>query len=175
MAKLRHAIRAYACIEPDLVSLLTRLDTFLDHFSTEEEFATVQIALLDPRAGAVEVVSAGHPPPILVDQETAAFVDVQNAPILGSGMVPPSITATRVTISPGAALLFYTDGLVERRDEHLDRGLQRLAAGLAPQATTTALCDAAFAACLPGVRRTDDICVLALRRERTDRAARLTG
>jgi serine phosphatase RsbU (regulator of sigma subunit) len=33
-------------------------------------------------------------------------------------------------MQPGSLLLAYTDGIVERRDEHLDVGLARLAAAV---------------------------------------------
>jgi serine phosphatase RsbU (regulator of sigma subunit) len=35
-------------------------------------------------------------------------------------------TSTTVTAPAGATLVAYTDGLIERRGEHLDQGLQRL-------------------------------------------------
>jgi serine phosphatase RsbU (regulator of sigma subunit) len=52
-----------------------------------------------------------------------------------------------VVLPPGASLLLYTDGLVERRDEDLDEGMARAAAavsegrGLAPSALAELLTD----------------------------------
>ena len=64
MAKLRHATRAYACIDDDLSGLLTRLDGFLLQFRDDIQIATLLIARLEPDTGKLEFVSAGHPPPL---------------------------------------------------------------------------------------------------------------
>jgi hypothetical protein len=63
-------------------------------------------------------------------------------------------------------LLLFTDGLVERRTEHLDDGLERLRAGVAGRVDLRAdeLCDAAVDVCLSGRTRADDVCVLVVRR-----------
>ena len=68
MAKLRHTIRGFAVVEPRPDRVIESLDRFLAHFSTEEEFATVQVAALDHRTGEVELVSAGHPAPVIVSR-----------------------------------------------------------------------------------------------------------
>jgi anti-anti-sigma factor len=64
--------------------------------------------------------------------------------VLGVRARPP-YTAGAATISPGESIVLYTDGLVERRGELVDEGIDRLAAiaarrhGLAPEALTDAL------------------------------------
>ena len=57
MAKFRHATRAYAILEPDPAAVLARLDRFASHWGEPEEFATVQLAALDPSNGSIELVS----------------------------------------------------------------------------------------------------------------------
>jgi hypothetical protein len=63
-------------------------------------------------------------------------------------------------------LLLFTDGLVERRDEHLDEGLERLRAAVAGRVEldSESLCDLAVEVCLSGRTRADDVCVLAVHR-----------
>ena len=165
MAKLRHATRAYACIEPDLIPVVTHLDRFLEHFSTADEFATIQLAVLDPETGGVDLVSAGHPPALFIeDEQDARPLPVLPLPPIGWGHAsstgPKPIHAT---LTPATGLVFYTDGLVERRDEPIDDGIQRLARGLAGATTSDELCDAAIRACLLDRQRNDDVCVIAVR------------
>lgn len=68
-----------------------------------------------------------------------------------------------VELPPGSTLLFYTDGLIERRDRDLDAMLAELrqaVAGLGER-PLDALCDellARFAA-----QPSDDVCLLAVR------------
>jgi hypothetical protein len=83
MAKMRHSTRAYATLDPEPGRVLERLDQFVKHFYEPEEFVTVQLAVLDPASGTLELVSAGHPPPVVVDADHAKFVDVDAARALG--------------------------------------------------------------------------------------------
>jgi PAS domain S-box-containing protein len=171
MAKLRHATRAYACIGEDLGDLLTRLDGFLNQFRDDIQIATLLLARLEPDTGKLEFVSAGHPPPLQLSQHESVFLDVRPGPPLGAPSEPESFASTRAVLEPGHSLLFYTDGLVERRNEALDRSLNRLRDALRATGsveTADALCEAAIRVSLADTRREDDVCVLALRRIAAD-------
>ena len=66
-------------------------------------------------------------------------------------------------------MLFYTDGLVERRDEGIDARLACLRDAMSTAAVddADALCDLAIRACLSDRRREDDVCVLTMLRTTT--------
>lgn len=167
MAKFRHSTRAYAILEPDLATVLARLDVFASHWCEPEEFATVQLAVIDLASGAVELVSAGHPPPLVLGTDDARFAVVEGTRALGLMTTPLEASPTTLTLDRAHALLFYTDGLIERRGialAALGDGSTRLE-GLrldGPGATAVDVCDAAIARCLNGLSREDDICVLAI-------------
>jgi phosphoserine phosphatase RsbU/P len=172
MAKLRHATRAYATLDPDPAHVLTHLDEFMGHFCEPEEFATVQLATLDPDTGVIELVSAGHPLPLLVHAESAEFVGVDGTRVLGITMLPMHIEPIRLTLEPGSALLFYTDGLVERRGIALatlgdgaDRLVELTLDDADAGASAGTVCDDALGTCLRGVSREDDVCVLVVLRQ----------
>jgi len=120
------------------------------------------VCLIDPAQATITIVSAGHPPPLLVDSTHASFVDVVNAE--PASFFPPERRPEAVTIAipDGTALLLYTDGLVERRTESVDVGLRRLAdhVGASRWATADDLCDAALDGALAGTDRRDDVCLL---------------
>jgi PAS domain S-box-containing protein len=166
MAKIRHATRAYACIEDDLGVLVQRLDGFVTQFATEGQIATTLVARVDPQTGKFDVVSAGHLPALLVRAGDAEFVEQPQGQLLGAPTARDTLTPSRGTIEAGESLLLFTDGLVERRAEHLDAGLERLRFGLAQSGglEADALCDAAIDVCLAGRTRGDDVCILALHR-----------
>lgn len=90
------------------------------------EVATLTVALVDPVTGEVENVSLGHPPLLVVhDDGSVCWAPKASAPPLGLAReVPP---ADRLVVPPGGALVLYSDGLVERRDESVSDGLARLA------------------------------------------------
>lgn len=137
MSSLRHAIRAYA-VQGDLPGEVMRKLNDLVDIDRDDCFATVLGAFVDVPARTLEIVSAGHLPPLLVDGEGARYLSMHvSVPVglLGHWNVP---TATRVALSPGSMLVFFTDGLVERRGSVVDEGLERLrrhvadSAGLRP-------------------------------------------
>jgi serine phosphatase RsbU (regulator of sigma subunit) len=89
-------------------------------------FATVLCGSLDVDCHLLTVASAGHFAPLVIDGGTARYVDMEVGPPIG--VLPQTGPAeVTITVPPGAALVVVTDGLVERRGEHLDVGLARLA------------------------------------------------
>jgi serine phosphatase RsbU (regulator of sigma subunit) len=79
------------------------------------------------RTGAIRLANAGLCPPLLLTGSgQARFLPNTGRPPLGAG--PAATVATDLFLEPGELLLAYTDGLIERRGEHLDVGLARLAA-----------------------------------------------
>jgi serine phosphatase RsbU (regulator of sigma subunit) len=67
-----------------------------------------------------------------------------------------------VQLPPGSTLLFYTDGLIERRDRTLDEGMRTLLEN-AVAGTAEQLCSRLAARLLPDNAPTDDVAILAVR------------
>lgn len=125
MAQIRAALRAYFAIDPDPVSVLERLTVMFDLFDLAQ-LVTVLYGVVDPARGQVQLVSAGHLPPLLVHPDgVVQRLVVPSSPPLGAGSHPRSLTT--VPFRPGDTLLLVTDGAVERRGEDIDTGLVRLA------------------------------------------------
>jgi len=163
MAKMRHAARAFACEDPDPASVVTRLDNFFRHLRRGDEIVTVLVGLLDTERHTLELFSAGHVPPLVLRDDSSAFLDLDVRPPLG--VVPERAARTsEVALGVGTTVLLYTDGLVERRGEPLDDGMERLArsarAALSDDVVTTR--DAVIASCIGS--REDDLCLLILAR-----------
>jgi serine phosphatase RsbU (regulator of sigma subunit) len=112
------------------------------------------------------VSSAGHPPAVLIEASgEACLITGTLTPPLGAGFTSRGAEAHR--LPAGARLLLYTDGLVERRDERLDKSLEalRLVAASAPP-SLNALCDRVLDALAPDVVDwPDDVALLAVLRE----------
>ncbi|UJP39622.1 SpoIIE family protein phosphatase [Cellulomonas palmilytica] len=81
----------------------------------------------DPGLTTVRWTNAGHLPPILVRPDgSVSLLEAERAELV-LGLDPGTTRTDRTTSVPrGTTLLLYTDGLVERRGEHLRRGLTRL-------------------------------------------------
>jgi PAS domain S-box-containing protein len=163
MAKMRHAARAFACEDPDPGSVVTRLDNFFQHLRRGDEIVTALVGLLDIERHTLELASAGHPPPLVLQAGSSAFLDLDVRPPLGVSSDRQTSTAA-VGLAVGTTVLLYTDGLVERRGEHIDDGLERLArsARAAVSDDVVTMRDAIIASCIGS--REDDLCLLVLAR-----------
>lgn len=167
MGQVRTLLRAYAIDNPDPSRVLRRTNTALSKV-LPETLASVVYAVLDPATGHLTYANAGHPPPILVtaDGHCEYLVDTSGI-MLGAAKEAGFVTHVR-RISPGTAMLCYTDGLIEDRHRDIAGGLAILADALkhAAPLTAEAMCATAQSALLGTAERADDVCLL---------AARLTG
>lgn len=162
MGRVRSALRAYALICDDPAEALTLLDRKVVHFEAGS-LTTALYAMISPDNGTLHLSLAGHPCPVLaVPDRPNIVLPARVDPPLGTGRQRPQRHTTTFEFPPGAVLLSYTDGLIERRGELFDIGLARLTAAvpLAPVDTVAATVMATLDAEHPA----DDIALLALRR-----------
>jgi serine phosphatase RsbU (regulator of sigma subunit) len=129
MALLRHATLAYIAQDARPAVVLKRLSEFVTKEELRGYFATVLCALLDFGDHRMTIASAGHPAPLLLEQGRGAFIDVHTDTAIGVARNGgSSYHETAVALPPAATLVAFTDGLVERRGEVIDVGLERLRA-----------------------------------------------
>jgi serine phosphatase RsbU (regulator of sigma subunit)/anti-sigma regulatory factor (Ser/Thr protein kinase) len=166
MGQLRTALRAYAHQPGGPAAALERLNALV-RADEEREMATIAYLILDVDSGAIEYSLAGHPPPLVLrmDAEPRFLDGGRSAPV---GVVAPArFEMASDVLARGETLVVYTDGLVERRDEAIDRSLARLAATAAGEPTSAdGLCERLTAA---AGGRHDDVAVLVARRIDTTR------
>jgi serine phosphatase RsbU (regulator of sigma subunit) len=124
MALLRYAIHAYAAQGDPPATMLAKLSRLVD-VGAEGQLATVLCAVIDVDARRVSVTSAGHLPPLLISDGNGQFVHSEVGLPVGVD-ANASYVSNTVSAPPGATLLAFTDGLVERRGESIDAGLERL-------------------------------------------------
>ncbi|MGH9107305.1 MAG: PP2C family protein-serine/threonine phosphatase, partial [Acidimicrobiales bacterium] len=109
------------------------------------------------------ISSAGHPPPVLsAPDRPSILADVPPGPPLG---VQPSSSRAEFTVllPPNGLLFLYTDGLVERRGEDLESGLERLR-GIVYPGPPELVCRTVMHELVGSHSPVDDIAVLAVRR-----------
>ncbi|MGZ4615698.1 MAG: SpoIIE family protein phosphatase [Actinomycetes bacterium] len=164
MGQLRSAVRALATVDSGPAQLLQGLDRFVEGVHAADT-ATMAYAEVDLRNGVVRFACAGHPPPVYVDPagRAALLWEGRSAP-LGAHFGVATRPEARLTMVPGARLVMYTDGLVERRDQPLDQCIAALAEELGAWSDRPfdTLADGVTDAILGGDPTDDDVCLLAL-------------
>jgi putative methionine-R-sulfoxide reductase with GAF domain len=160
MGRIRNALRAYALDSDDPAAVLTRLDDMVCHFEPDE-MATVLYGVFDPDRRRMTVSVAGHPLPLMTSPTAdAQLVDAPADPPIGSAAAAPR-RATEVPVSEGATIYFFTDGVVERRGEHIEVGLERLRETAIPGPPHRG-CTRIVSQLLAGEQPDDDAAVLAV-------------
>jgi len=131
MGQLRSALSAAARVTDGPAAALEALGLYARSVAGAES-TTVVTSYIDWKSHVITYSSAGHPPPALLRADgSVGFLDRATDPPLGARPgrhVPRPEASTR--FDAGAALVLYTDGLVERRTEDIDAGLGRLAESL---------------------------------------------
>jgi serine phosphatase RsbU (regulator of sigma subunit) len=158
MGQLRTAMRAYAMDLADPGEVLTRLHALIRHLDPDH-CATAILAMVSPN-GEMSLATAGHPPPLLRDTDGTVRRLEYLGPMLGLP-IDHTFVATTVPLRPGATLLFYTDGLIERRDAIIDVGIDQLAGAFAVAAgNPDRIADTVCEVMLRDSSREDDTCLL---------------
>jgi serine phosphatase RsbU (regulator of sigma subunit) len=112
-ARVIRAFRQAAAIHPKLDGVAEDMNDYLIPFFDEEEFVTAMLLELTD-ADHPLLVSAGHPPPLLVHPDgSSGFLETETDLPLGLG---DRYSCHDFTWRPGDRLLLYTDGVSEARD-----------------------------------------------------------
>jgi PAS domain S-box-containing protein len=129
MGQLRTLTRAFALAEGghrspgEALTLLNRHQLALG----DEHLFTIVYAVIDPEDGTIAWANGGHPPPLLRAADgVCTYLDGGDG-LMGVEDNPYETFERR--LAPDSTIVLYTDGLIERRGESLDAGLERLVQG----------------------------------------------
>jgi serine phosphatase RsbU (regulator of sigma subunit) len=164
MGQLRSAIAALVGSGADPARALESLDRFATTIAGGA-FATCALVIIDAASETITYTCAGHMPPLIVspDGATKYLDDLQD---------PPLATIRRRarrfgvhSLPVGSTLMLFTDGLVERRAESIDNGLERLAraASRLRDLSVDDMCDAIVGELVETDRQTDDVAIVLAR------------
>nr|WP_242413217.1 MULTISPECIES: PP2C family protein-serine/threonine phosphatase [unclassified Streptomyces] len=130
MGRLRAGLRAYAVMEgEDPVAVLSDLELLVT-LTEPAGAATALYAYCEPDRRSVLFAGAGHTPPLVTGDRRTEFVETTLSAPLGmlSCWEAPSV---EFSPGPGETVLFYTDGLLRRTGDSMDRAFARLLAAAA--------------------------------------------
>ncbi|MDP9165235.1 MAG: SpoIIE family protein phosphatase, partial [Actinomycetota bacterium] len=127
---------------------------------------TVFVGVVDTDTGEMTYSSAGHTPALLAvpGARPQTLIAATSVPLAVQKLSPrPEAT---MFLSPSSTLMLYTDGLVERRNDLIDNGIQRAGEVLADTIGHPAdvVADAVLERLWPGKGFDDDVAIVVYRR-----------
>jgi phosphoserine phosphatase RsbU/P len=118
MATARAVLHANCDLVNELSTLMGRINLVLSKDTRHGRFMTLVLVSLDPEAGSLRWVSAGHDPPFVFHAQTQEFEELTETDlVLG---IDPEATYeeySRTGIGPGDLIFIGTDGIWEMRNE----------------------------------------------------------
>ena len=164
MVAARNTLRGLVVTGADPHDLLSSLNYAACMF-TEGVTGTVICGRYDPKTQQLHWARAGHLPPVLVRGRQAEVQPMPEGMLLGM-QVDAEYEQVTLQLRTGDTLLFYTDGLIERRAASISDALAEFAAAAVPDDAEADLdVDAHVAQIMANAASDtgDDACLLAVR------------
>ncbi len=95
----------------DIDAIATDLNRHIHHWSSENKFITMVLATIDPEAGVLRYVNAGHNPAYVLRGSVVSPLDSNGLPIGILGKTRYSVRTEQ--FPPGSRLFVYSDGITE--------------------------------------------------------------
>jgi serine phosphatase RsbU (regulator of sigma subunit)/PAS domain-containing protein len=163
-ARLRYGLRTLLGRLPTPGRALAAFNRLVVDDFADDEYVTLALVVVDPADGAVTWASAGHPPPLVAGEELDLDSVDGDPP---AGLFAESTYADhRLRLPVGAALVLYTDGVIEARSAGTEFGAAGLAAAVRRGGSADAIAEGLLEAVTEHAGGTldDDAAVLVLAR-----------
>ena len=118
MAVARTMIRAETNNGCNPAALLARTNDLIQSDNRAPLFLSTLYASLDTETGALTFATAGHESPLLLSHTTGAVKELTATGLVLGAFSPVSYHEKSEILEPGDAVLFYTDGITEARDNN---------------------------------------------------------
>jgi serine phosphatase RsbU (regulator of sigma subunit) len=166
MAMARFTFRSLAREHPEPGDFLAHANDVVAQEIALGKFITMVYVAADPAHGVARCASAGHPEPRLVLPDGS--VEGVTVGGMALGIEPKQVfPEVEIPLPPGAAIVLYTDGVIEARRDRELYGVERLdtvlrqCRGLSPEGLVRRVVEDCRAF---GGELTDDVAVVAIKR-----------
>ncbi|HSE39960.1 MAG TPA: PP2C family protein-serine/threonine phosphatase [Acidobacteriota bacterium] len=111
ISTLHACLRAYLESSLKLEELMQRVNSVILKSSTENKFITFFMAVLDPQSKTIEVVNAGHYPPVII--RNCNLIKLLNTGVVLGCMEGASFKRKEIPLQSNDAVVMFTDGITE--------------------------------------------------------------
>jgi sigma-B regulation protein RsbU (phosphoserine phosphatase) len=118
MALCRTVIRATALNGGSPSTVLAQANETILKESDSDLFLTAFYATLDTQSGRLLYTSAGHNPPLWLQQATDTIQELATLGIVLGAFPGIELEECEIDLAPGDRLVFYTDGVTEAMNPH---------------------------------------------------------
>jgi sigma-B regulation protein RsbU (phosphoserine phosphatase) len=116
MANLQASLRAWASVEQDLPTIMTKLNDVIIKTTKGEKFITIFLAKFNQQTRKLQYINAGHNPSIVYHQNTITELK-EGTTIIGVLDKLPFINMGEMLLEDEFMIFNYTDGLIEYDQE----------------------------------------------------------
>lgn len=113
----KYMIRAYVAEDASPSNVLARFNRAFYQNTAEYSFMTAFYGILDPVDNVFTYASAGHDPPLLYSSESGQIVQIRASGLCLGISDEAEYEKKKVQLQPGDALLLYTDGATDVKDD----------------------------------------------------------
>jgi len=116
MSNLQASLRALINVEPNLDSMVARINNILYQNTSADKYITFFVGILDPDKRTFTYCNAGHNPPLKFSQ-TGNVTELEEGGLIIGMMGGVSYEIGNVVLDEGDIIVMYTDGITEAENE----------------------------------------------------------
>ena len=116
MSNLQASLRALINVEPNLDSMVARINNILYQNTSADKYITFFVGILDPDKRTFTYCNAGHNPPLQFSQN-GNVTELQEGGLIIGMMGEANYEIGEVVLDEGDIIVMYTDGITEAENE----------------------------------------------------------
>lgn len=116
MSNLQASLRALINVEPNLDSMVARINNILYQNTSADKYITFFVGILDPDKRTFTYCNAGHNPPLKFSQN-GNVTELEEGGLIIGMMGEANYEIGKVVLDEGDIIVMYTDGITEAENE----------------------------------------------------------
>ncbi len=117
VSTLDASLQSYLDMQTPLAEMAVKLNSIIYNASTSDRFITFFIAILNPNNGEMEIVNAGHNPPLILKNDKSIVKIDAGGVAFGMFDMGLPFDSEKIVLEKGERLFIFSDGIPEAMDK----------------------------------------------------------